>query len=142
VTPPHLPPAELARIHAASFTTPRPWSEAELTQLLADSACFLVTSAQGFLLARAVLDEAEILTLAIDPVARRQGQARALIHDFEGICRAKGVENAYLEVAADNTAALALYHAAGFVVKGRRPRYYRSPEGTLKDAEIMGKVIA
>lgn len=142
MTAPQPPLAKLARIHAASFVTPRPWSETEIAQLLADSACFLVTSAQGFLLGRAVLDEAEILTLAVDPVARRQGQARRLIHDFEGICRNKGVENAYLEVASDNAAALALYHAAGFVVKGRRPRYYRSPEGTLKDAEIMGKVIA
>ncbi|QOL81585.1 ribosomal protein S18-alanine N-acetyltransferase [Pseudooceanicola spongiae] len=142
MTPPDLPLAELARIHAACFTTPRPWSEAELAQLIGDSACFLVTSAQGFLLGRTVLDEAEILTIAVDPSARRQGQARALLHDFEGICRAKSVENAFLEVATDNTAARALYRAAGFEVRGRRPRYYRTPEGILKDAEIMGKVIA
>lgn len=134
--------ARLARLHAACFVTPRPWTAAELDRLLADPACFLIERPAGFVLGRSVLDEAEILTIAVDPAARRQGLGRQLIDAFEAEARARGALTAFLEVAADNLPALALYRASGFVAQGRRPRYYRAPDGSLKDAEIMGKDLS
>jgi len=45
-----------------------------------------------------------------------------------------------LEVAVDNAAAIALYEAAGFTVKGRRRRYYRRTDGNV-DAIIMRRAL-
>ncbi|MBY5973995.1 ribosomal protein S18-alanine N-acetyltransferase [Ferrimonas balearica] len=131
--------ATLARIHAACFTTPRPWTAQELDRLIVDPACFLVAEPGGFLLGRTTLDEAEILTLAVDPAHRRQGLGRTLVAAFEETARARGATIAFLEVAADNAPAIALYLGAGFVRAGRRPRYYRAPDGEMKDAEILRK---
>lgn len=131
----------LARLHAACFVTPRPWSADEIERLLEDPTCFLVLRPGGFLLGRSMLDDAEILTIAVDPAQRRQGIGRLLIAEFERIANARGSLSAFLEVAEDNVAAIALYAAAGFIHAGRRPRYYRTPDGSMKDAEIMGKAI-
>ncbi|WP_010141647.1 GNAT family N-acetyltransferase [Oceanicola sp. S124] len=130
-------PVALARLHAACFTTPRPWSAEEIAQLAGDDASFLLHRPEGFLLGRQILDEAEILTLAVDPAARRQGTGRALVAAFLSEARRRGAATALLEVAADNGPAIALYEASGFRRSGRRPGYYRTPEGLRKDAEIM-----
>ncbi|PJE29031.1 ribosomal-protein-alanine N-acetyltransferase [Pseudooceanicola antarcticus] len=129
----------LAALHAACFTTPRPWSAAEIAQLIGDRHCFLLETPGGFLLARQLLDEAEILTLAVDPAARRRGLGRALVESFLSEASARGTRRALLEVAADNGPAIALYLSAGFEKTGRRPGYYRTPDGAVKDAEIMSK---
>ncbi len=136
-----MTPATLASIHARSFITPRPWTEAELTALLADSASFLITSETGFLLGRQVLDEAEILTIAVDPENRRGGQGLDLIGQFEDAARQRGATTALLEVAIDNVAARNLYLRCGYLLSGRRPGYYRTPDGSLIDAEIMCKQL-
>ena len=65
--------AEMADVHAAAFTTPRPWSEAEIADLLASPLCFALTEPGGFLLGRVVAGEAELLTIAVAPDARRRG---------------------------------------------------------------------
>jgi ribosomal-protein-alanine N-acetyltransferase len=83
----------------------------------------------GFLLARHVATEAEILTLGVLPASRRTGMARALLADFLDSARRRGARHAFLEVAEDNDAALALYTAAGFAAIGRRPAYYRGKQG-------------
>ncbi|MBR9763103.1 MAG: ribosomal protein S18-alanine N-acetyltransferase [Rhodobacteraceae bacterium] len=130
-------PEALARLHAACFVTPRPWSAEEIRQLCAEASTFLLQRPGGFLLARNAFDEAEVLTIAVDPAARRQGLGRALMQAFLAEARARGAATALLEVAADNAAAIALYRATGFTRTGRRPGYYRTPDGTRKDAEIM-----
>lgn len=134
-------PQSLARLHAACFITPRPWSADEFASLLGEDASFLITRPQGILLGRCVLDEAEVLTIAVDPAARRQGIGQALLADFARQAFEKGAESAFLEVAADNLAARALYAGAGYRTAGRRPRYYRTPDGGLIDAEIMCKQL-
>ena len=130
---------QLAELHAACFTTPRPWSAREIAQLIEDRFCFLLQEPGGFLLARQLLDEAEILTLAVDPDARRQGLGRRLVDKFLAEARLRGARTALLEVAADNAPAIALYLSAGFAGRGRRPGYYRTPDGNVKDAEIMSR---
>ena len=122
-----MTPADLARLHALCFTTPPPWSEAGFAGLLASPHVFLLTAPGGnaFARGRAIGPEAELLTLATDPAARRAGLARSLMARFEGEARARGAAHLFLEVAENNTPALALYAQCGFTRTGRRPGYYR-----------------
>ena len=119
-----MTPEMLARIHAASFTHPRPWTAAEFTALQTDPANFLIAHETGFILGRTVLDEAELLTLAVDPKARRQGTGATLLRAFETEAITRGAATAFLEVASDNAPAQALYRGAGWHEAGRRRNYY------------------
>jgi [ribosomal protein S18]-alanine N-acetyltransferase len=133
-----MTPAELATLHARAFTTPRPWSEAEFTALLTDPLAFLLVEGDAaFLLGRAVAGEAELLTIAVAPEARRLGLGRKLVGRFIYQARLRGAESAFLEVAEDNSAARALYRASGFTEAGRRRAYYRTPEGAAVDALVL-----
>jgi ribosomal-protein-alanine N-acetyltransferase len=116
--------ADLARLHARAFTTPPPWSAASFAATLADPAAFLLTEPGALLVGRVAAGEAELLTLATDPDARRQGLARRLLAAFDAEARHRGATEAYLEVAEDNAGARALYAAAGWQQAGRRPGYY------------------
>jgi [ribosomal protein S18]-alanine N-acetyltransferase len=137
-----MTPAELAILHARAFTTPRPWSEAEFAALLADPLAFLLVEGDaGFLLGRAVAGEAELLTIAVAPEARRLGLGRKLVSRFIYQARLRGAESAFLEVAEDNAAALGLYMTAGFSEAGRRRRYYRTPGGRDIDALVMIRAL-
>ncbi|MEM1342501.1 MAG: GNAT family N-acetyltransferase, partial [Pseudomonadota bacterium] len=79
--------------------------------------------------------EAEILTLAVQPEARRQGLGRLLVQEL--IAQATGAERVFLEVAESNQAARALYAACGFEEIGRRPGYYAYSDGGAEDALVM-----
>ncbi len=136
-----MTPAEMAAIHAASFSTPRPWSAAEIAELLASPLCFAITESAGFLIGRAVAGEAELLTLAVDPAARRAGQGARLVAGFLDTARMRGADSAFLEVAADNAAAIALYNRAGFARAGLRRGYYATPQGKALDALVMTREL-
>nr|WP_246587872.1 GNAT family N-acetyltransferase [Paracoccus bogoriensis] len=123
----------MAALHARCFTVPRPWTAAEFADLLAGQGAFLLTRSGGFLLGRALAGEAELLTLAVDPGRRRLGTGRALVDEFAAFARGMGVRSAFLEVAAGNVAARALYAAGGWLEAGRRRRYY----GPAEDAIVM-----
>lgn len=127
----------LAAIHRQCFTTPRPWAAAEIEGILATPGAFLLSEPEGFLIGRVLADEAELLTLAVAPAARRRGIAARLLAAFLDRAGRAGASRAFLEVAADNAAARALYARAGFAESGRRPRYYRRPDGTATDALIL-----
>ena len=45
----------------------------------------------------------------------------------------------FLEVAAGNAGAIALYQASGFRRIGLRPAYYACPDGTRADAVLMAR---
>lgn len=141
---PQLPPEALARLHAASFTTPPPWSAESFAALLAAPGALLLCAPDGsaFALFRIIGDEAELLTIATDPARRRQGQARALLERFDPLARARGVQQVFLEVSADNHPARSLYAACGFTPSGRRPGYYRRPDGQAVDALMLCKSLA
>ncbi len=134
-------PGDLAGLHAACFSTPRPWSAPEIATLLASPHVFLIRESAGFLIGRALAGEAELLTLAVDPAQRRQGIAARLVDAFLAQSRARGAKIAFLEVAASNAAALALYHQAGFLMAGRRKRYYAAPNGTYDDALVLNRAL-
>ena len=134
-----MTPDAMAELHAASFTTPRPWSAAEFAQLLADPLCFSLVESQGFLIGRAVAGEAEILTLAVAPTARRQGVAARLVQGFLAAARDRDAASVFLEVAADNAAAISLYLQAGFGQTGRRKAYYAQPGAAPRDALVLAR---
>lgn len=137
-----MTPAQLAALHARCFTTPRPWSEAEFAAFLQDPLAFLLTEGDAaFLLGRAVAGEAELLTLAVAPESRRLGLARKLVARFLYQARLRAAETAFLEVAADNEAARALYVASGFTESGRRRNYYENPQGVRIDALVMQRAL-
>lgn len=131
----------LAQTHAACFTYPRPWSAVEFGDLLASPGAILVTQDNGFALARAALDEAEILTIAVLPDSRKRGIGRALLADLEAQLSARKIRYLHLEVSAANTAALALYYASGFTESGRRSGYYGTPGVEPVDALILSKTL-
>jgi ribosomal-protein-alanine N-acetyltransferase len=133
--------AELARLHGAAFVTPRPWSEAEIADLLASPLVFVLQEPGGFLMGRVVAGEAELLTVAVDPPFQRRGIGLRLVQAFVAEARRRGADSAFLEVAATNLAAIAVYAHAGFAQTGRRRGYYHDPRGTAVDALVMLRKI-
>lgn len=137
-----MTPDALAALHGAAFTMPRPWTAGEFAALLADRTVFLVAEAEGFALGRVVLDEAELLTIAVAPGARRQGAGTRLMARWEAAAAARGAARAVLEVAADNAPARALYAARGFRPAGLRRGYYRRPDGLRIDALVLARSLS
>jgi ribosomal-protein-alanine N-acetyltransferase len=133
---------ECAALHALSFV--HPWSMAELEQMLgakevlADGAYDGKTHAlYGFLLSRIAADEAEILTIAVDPAHRKSGIGAKLLTAHLARLAAQRVKTLFLEVDENNTAARALYSRFGFQKVGERKAYYRTADGERATALVM-----
>ncbi|MEZ4330922.1 MAG: GNAT family N-acetyltransferase [Myxococcota bacterium] len=92
----------------------------------------------GFVLARKIVDGIEIDLVGVVPAARRGGVAGALLRTALAGAAREGCVEARLELSARNEAAAKLYAALGFVVVGRRPRYY--PDGS--DALLLSRALA
>lgn len=137
-----MTPKVLAALHGRCFVTPRAWSEAEFEAQIADPKVLLIGDGPGFALARVVLDEAELLTLAVDPVSQGRGVGFDLLARIEALAAKAGAKTMHLEVSAENGAARALYAKAGYAQTGQRPRYYRTPDGRRIDALILARALA
>ena len=129
----------LAALHAMSF--PEPWTAADFAMFLQQPglAGWIagVKMLEGFILVRRTVEEAEVLTLAVDPAHRRRGLARRLLdHALEAL-RQRGTISCFLEVAIDNQAARGLYAGAGFTQVATRRDYYQRPNGARADAIVM-----
>ena len=94
----------------------------------------------GFALVRSVVDEAELLLLAVDPRYRRRGVATALLRGIVDDGRASGVADLHLEVRAGNDA-VRLYTAHGFAKVGERRGYYRGKTGQVYDAHTYRRTL-
>ncbi|HEY2545171.1 MAG TPA: ribosomal protein S18-alanine N-acetyltransferase [Candidatus Acidoferrum sp.] len=82
----------------------------------------------GFLIGRRLVDQAEVLNLAVQMKYRGKGQGTALLAAaLEEFVR-WGVKRVYLEVRESNTAAIAFYEHHGFAKTGLRKGYYRDPD--------------
>ena len=145
---------ELARIHAAAFAgEERSWSGPEILALLNEQGVELRLAHHespdstgrlvpvGFALCRVAADEAELLTLAVEPECRRSGIGAALLSDCETGAGKAGATRLFLEVGAGNHAARRLYERAGYREAGRRKGYYERPDGSRDDALIMEKAL-
>lgn len=120
----------------------RGWSRADIAGLLASPgvAGLLLMEAGadiGLAICRIVAGEAELLTIAVDPAHRRRGAARQLLGAVVESVEAGGARTLFLEVAADNPAALALYRSMGFQPVGRRAAYYPRRDRSAADALVM-----
>lgn len=82
----------------------------------------------GFIAARRVVDEAEILNLAVKPEYRRRGVGCALVKALLEVLARESVLQVFLEVRESNAGAIRFYQALGFREVGKRRGYYREPE--------------
>lgn len=132
-----MTPETLAKIHAVCFTVPRPWNSDEITALLKNENVFVVMSLNGFAMGRSTGPEVELLTIAVRPDAQGKGEGRALLAGFFESALQKSAEEAFLEVAENNIAAISLYKSFGFAKVGKRNGYYQVKNGKNIAAIVM-----
>lgn len=132
----------LAELHARAFD--RPWSTSEFAKLMENPAVFALTSRngslQGFVVAWAAAGDAELLTIAVVPEARRKGVGASLVTAAGVAALVRGAASMHLEVAEDNAAARAMYAKLGYEEAGRRHAYYAG-KGGLVDAIVMKRTL-
>jgi ribosomal-protein-alanine N-acetyltransferase len=133
-----------ARLHREAFVPmgERGWTRQDIAGLLASpgTAGFLLEEKSGDIgmaICRVAADEAELLTVAVNPHHRRRGAGRRLLEAVIGQVRLAGARTLFLEVGVDNPAARALYDSFGFIVAGRRAGYYARVDSPPADAIIM-----
>lgn len=133
-----------ARLHREAFVPigERGWTRQDIAGLLASpgTAGFLLAAKGGdvgMAICRIAADEAELLTVAVDPRHRRQGAGRRLLEAVIEKLRLAGARTLFLEVGMDNPAARALYDSVGFVAVGHRKGYYARAAGPPADAVVM-----
>lgn len=128
---------QVLAIEAEAFDTP--WSErAFVMELDKLGACCLVAMharrVVGYVVASQVLDEGQILRLAVGKRWQRHGIGDMLARTALTMLQARGCAVVYLELRASNGPARSLYGALGFAPQGVRARYYSSP---VEDAVVM-----
>jgi [ribosomal protein S18]-alanine N-acetyltransferase len=139
----HADGPALAELHAFAFD--EPWPADDILRFAEDRGGFALAIEEdgglaGFILCRLIAGEAEVLTLAVRPAARRRGIARALL-EAALVLAQPTAETMFLEVAADNPAAVALYEGAGFETVGRRAGYYGRASAGSVDALVMRRTL-
>ncbi len=122
------------------------WNAAQCMGMLALPGAWLTIAecdgqAIGFALARATLDDGELLLIAIHPQARGMGAGRSLLRAVLAEASGRGVMRFNLEVRANNSA-VRLYLSEGFEKIGQRRDYYRGSSGELFDALTYQKIIS
>lgn len=125
-------------IERVSFSDP--WTVGMFTAHLPPraGAQFLVAERSGvtlgFALSQTVMDESELLNIAVAPAARKTGVGAELLDAMMDCCREAGAATMWLEVRASNVSARRMYANRGFVSAGVRERYYESPR---EDAIVL-----
>lgn len=94
----------------------------------------------GFIMARQIADEGEVLNLAVRKGNRRKGEGGALLEAALAELKSGGVSHVYLEVRESNAVAIAFYERHGFTKTGQRKGYYRNPEeaAVLLEKKLTG----
>lgn len=115
-----------------------PWSASDYERVARNEMAGWVavrgTVVAGFLIARRVISDVEILNFAVAEAYRRRGVGTILLAEALGWAKSFGAEKALLEVRISNLAAIRFYERHRFEVVGRRPRYYAAP---LEDALLL-----
>lgn len=112
---------------------PDPWSAGALRNCLEDPAVHpsygLIEGSRliAYCLCQKVLDEAEILRVAVLPDWRNRGLGRAFLKFCQQALAEQGVRDVHLEVRALNIPARHCYEALGYELAGRRKAYYHDP---------------
>lgn len=125
-----LPSSELSGLLALEYAVfgTEHWSESAVRGHLEHTNAVSLRIGQadleGYLLGSHVLDEAELLRIAVSPECRGQGKGRLLIRAFHQKCLELGIVRILLEVREDNVAARGLYESEGYRVISKRRGYY------------------
>lgn len=131
--------AQVAALEKLCFSDP--WSETSVASELDNPlSLWLIAEEEGTVLgyvgSQTVLDETDMMNIAVRPECRRRGIAAALIGELVNQLRAHGSHVLRLEVRESNVPAIALYESMGFTQLGLRKNYYRNPK---ENALILGK---
>lgn len=135
--PQHVP--QVAALEQECFSDP--WSEESVASELDNPlslwlVCLEGERVLGYVGSQTVLDETDMMNVAVSPGFRRRGIAENLIETLILTLMPRGSRSLSLEVRASNAPAIALYRKLGFVQVGRRPNYYRHPK---EDGLILRK---
>jgi [ribosomal protein S18]-alanine N-acetyltransferase len=134
--------SEISALHGRLFDPA--WDDESILQMIEHPAAAAFVAQvrdpkelAGFVIGQIAADEAEILSLGVAPEWQRRGIARHMIEGLVRAARRAEVKRLFLEVAADNTAAIKLYKGLGFAAVGTRKDYYRRPTGQPADAIVL-----
>lgn len=133
---------QLAEMEQLCFSDP--WSRESLAEELTNPLsvyyiCEAGDRVLGYIGTRMILDECEIVNVAVRPEERRKHIASMLLEWLLEDVRARKIVRIDLEVRESNLPAQKCYEAAGFTPVGRRKNYYESPK---EDALLMAREIA
>lgn len=116
------------------------WTRSQLSGILPMAGVFLILAIDcrsdeviGFSLCRIVVDESELLLIAVRPSEQRRGVGKLLLDHFIDRAREERVRRVHLEVR-DGNPAISMYRASGFSPVGRRRNYYHGADGKRYDA--------
>lgn len=133
-----------AVVSLAEDIMPHAWSAQHFLQsLLANDICWVLRLQKtlvGFIIAKIVLNQCEILNLGVAKKYQQQGCGKALLHRLLDYCQQQQIETIFLEVRASNQAAISLYQQLGFVETGRRVGYYPGIKQN-EDAVLMRRSL-
>ena len=120
-----------------------PWSEKSIASELDNQLALWLVAVEndtvaGYIGSQTVMDESDMMNVAVHPDRRRKGIAEELVTALAAALKEKGSLSLTLEVRSSNEPAKALYEKLGFVQAGRRPNYYRNPK---EDALILRKIL-
>lgn len=137
MSPEHIP--QIAELEKLCFSSP--WSQASIASELENPLSLWLAAVErgqvlGYVGAQSVLDEADMMNLAVRPAQRKKGIGRRLVLALIEQLKGRGVRALTLEVRAGNSAAIGVYESLGFIEVGRRPRYYTKP---AEDALLLKK---
>ncbi len=131
-----------AVVEIERLSNSHPWTERNFHDALASGYLCLIArdhgAVSGFAVARLLVDEAELLLIAVTPAMRRQGVALLLWIELAERLQGSGARTVHLEVRESNLSAQAFYRTRGFAQSGVRPKYY--PNGT-RDSEREDAVL-
>ena len=130
---------QIAQLEKLCFSDP--WSVNSIASELDNKLAFWLVATDedrvaGYIGSQTVMDETDMMNVAVHPDYRRQGIAEALIVSLLENLKEQGSHSLTLEVRASNVPAIALYDKLGFAEVGRRKNYYRNPK---EDALILRK---
>ena len=131
--------AQIAELERICFSDP--WSENSIASELDNKLAFWLVAMDGetvagYIGSQTVMDETDMMNVAVHPDFRRKGIAEALINALIDNLKQMESRCLTLEVRASNAPAIALYEKLGFSEIGRRRNYYRNPR---EDALILRK---
>ena len=130
--------AQVAELEKICFGT-EAWSEKSVASELSNPLSLWLVAMEedtvaGYVGSQTVMDETDMMNVAVHPDHRRKGIAEALVLSLAEALKEKGSHCLTLEVRASNAPAIGLYEKLGFRQIGLRKNYYRNPK---EDALIL-----